>query len=64
VGLHRVFAWTVADNEASQSLLRRLAFTHEGTYREHVFMRGAYRDTEHYGLLASEWPGSTAILDT
>ncbi|KTG10802.1 acetyltransferase [Haloprofundus marisrubri] len=63
VGLHRVFAWTIDDNDASQRLLRRLGFSHEGTYREHVFTRGAYRDTEHYGLLSSEWPGVDAVLD-
>ena len=63
VGLHRVFAWTIDDNDASQAVLRRLGFTHEGTYREHVFTRGAYRDAEQYGLLESEWPGAEAILD-
>jgi RimJ/RimL family protein N-acetyltransferase len=63
IGLHRVFAWTIDDNEASQAVLRRLGFTHEGTYREHVFSRGAYHDTEHYGLLASEWTGAKPVLD-
>lgn len=63
VGLHRVYAWTIADNEASRALLERLGFAHEGTYREHVFTRGRYRDTEHYGLLASEWDGVDAVLD-
>ena len=37
VGLHRIFAWIIDDNEASRSVLKRLGFTHEGTYREHVF---------------------------
>lgn len=63
VGLHRVFAWTVGDNAASQAVLRRLGFSHEGTYREHVYARGEYRDTEHYGLLESEWAGVDAVLD-
>lgn len=62
MGLHRVFAWTIDDNEASQELLRRLGFTHEGTYREHVFSGGEYRDTVHYGLLTSEWAGSDEVL--
>ena len=53
LGLHRVLAWTIGYNEASQALLRRLGFTHEGTFREHVFNAGEYHDTEHYGLLAS-----------
>lgn len=62
IGLHRVFAWTIDDNVASQEVLRRLGFTHEGTYREHVFTDGAYHDTEHYGLLASEWDGLRDVL--
>lgn len=63
LGLHRVYAWTIDDNDASRAVLRRLGFTHEGTYREHVYTRGAYRDTEHYGLLASEWSGVDAVLE-
>lgn len=63
VGLHRVFAWTIDDNAASQAVLDRLGFAHEGTYREHVYTRGEHRDTEHYGLLEREWDGVEAILD-
>lgn len=62
MALHRVFARVIDDNEASTAVLRRLGFTHEGTYREHVFARGEYRDTEHYGLLEQEWPGSEVVL--
>lgn len=60
--LHRVFAWTVDDNDASRAVLDRLGFTHEGTYREHVYTRGTYHDTEHYGLLESEWDGVESVL--
>lgn len=63
VGLHRVFAWTIDVNEASQAVLRRLGFTHEGTYREHLFTGGTYHDTEHFGLLAREWEGADAVVD-
>ncbi|MEM4781809.1 MAG: GNAT family protein, partial [Halalkalicoccus sp.] len=63
IGLHRVFAWTIDDNEASQKVLGRLGFAHEGTYREHVFMRGEYHDTEHYGILSSEWDGVESALE-
>lgn len=57
LALHRILAWTIDYNEASQALLRRLGFSHEGTYREHIFRKGEYHDTEHYGLLVSEWDG-------
>lgn len=55
MGMHRVYAWIVSGNEASEAVLDRLGFTQEGTYREHVFKDGDYRDTEHFGLLAEEW---------
>lgn len=61
VGLHRIFAWTIDDNEASKAVLQRLGFTHEGTYREHLFTGGTHHDAEHYGLLSSEWNGPKAI---
>lgn len=57
LALHRIFAWTIDYNEASQSLLRRLGFSHEGTHREDFFRNGEYHDSEHYGLLVSEWGG-------
>ena len=63
LGLHRLDAWTIAYNEASQALLRRLGFTHEGTFRERVFRKGEHHDTEHYGPLASEWEGVEAVSD-
>lgn len=43
-------------------VLTRLGFTHEGTYRDHVFTNGAYHDTDHYGLLAPEWNGAERVL--
>lgn len=55
LGLHHVVARPVEGNQPARSLLERLGFTHEGTYREHVFHDGAHRDLYHYGLLADEW---------
>jgi RimJ/RimL family protein N-acetyltransferase len=55
LALHRILGWTIDYNEESQAVLRRLGFSHEGTYREHIFRKGEYHDTEHYGLLVSEW---------
>lgn len=63
MGLHRVFAWTFDDNKNSQMVLQRLGFIHEGTYREHIFAKGKYHNTEHYGLLTSEWRGADSILN-
>ena len=57
LALHRILAWAIDYNEASQAVLRRLGFSHEGTHREHVFRNGEYHGIEHYGLLVSEWEG-------
>lgn len=58
---HRVFVWTVDDDDGSRAVLDRLGFTHEGTYRGHVYTRGTCHDTEHYGLLESEWDGVESV---
>lgn len=42
-------------NTASQHLLEKLGFTHEGTFRNHVFHDGQELDMECYGLLDQEW---------
>jgi len=52
--LHKVFANVYETNPASKQMLDGVGFTHEGTFREHAFVRGEYRDVERYGLLAGE----------
>jgi RimJ/RimL family protein N-acetyltransferase len=59
--LHRVRARALDTNTASQNLLEKLGFTHEGVQREEKFVRGEYVDTHFYGLLEEEWPGSGAF---
>ena len=54
-GLHRIEARVFEFNDASQTVLERVGFTHEGTSREAVFVDGAYRDTHWYGILEEEW---------
>lgn len=53
--LHRISAVTMAPNVASQRVLERLGFVHEGTNREAAFVDGEYVDDEQYGLLREEW---------
>ncbi|WP_227376483.1 GNAT family N-acetyltransferase [Haladaptatus halobius] len=50
-GLHRVVAKVVDFNDASRALLERLGFEEEGRFREHIFLRGEYRDVSFFGLL-------------
>lgn len=55
LNLHRIAAYAFAYNDASQRVLERVGFTHEGSHREAAFVDGAYRDAEVYGLLEQEW---------
>lgn len=54
LGLHKVWARTVSDNEASQRVLEKLGFQKEGVLREHWHGFDRYPDEYRYGLLESE----------
>ncbi len=43
-------------NEASQGAARRLGFTFEGVFRQHMIVKGRSRDTAWYAMLDHEWP--------
>lgn len=55
LGLHRIIANIGPANTASLRLVKSLGFTREGTFRDHVFTNGAWRDSESYTLLEHEW---------
>ena len=57
--LHKVCGQTLADNEASVRLHRRLGFVEEGLLRQqHRRADGAhYDDVRCFGLLRADWPG-------
>jgi len=58
-GQRRVFADTDPDNDASNRLLARLGFRHEGTLRGEWETHIGIRDSLIWGLLAAEWPVSS-----
>ena len=60
---HRVEANVTVGNEASAALLRRLGFTHEGTWRERVFSRGSFHSLWQFGLLEQEYSGNATTVD-
>ncbi len=62
LGLHRVYAWCIADNAASAKILERLGLRLEGRLREIEYFKGRWWDTLHYGLLEGEWGGSGATV--
>jgi ribosomal-protein-alanine N-acetyltransferase len=64
--LNRLWAARAPLNTASDKVLLRAGLTEEGRIREHVFVRGAWRDSITYSILAREWrarrqPGSDPV---
>lgn len=55
LGLHRIWAARAPLNAASAKTLLRAGMTEEGRIREHVFVRGAWRDSITYSVLDHEW---------
>ncbi|MEO1399515.1 MAG: GNAT family protein, partial [Pseudomonadota bacterium] len=56
LGLHRIEAATVLDNERSQRLLARCGFVEEGIARGYLKIAGDWRDHRLYARLASDPP--------
>lgn len=45
-----------ADNARSVSAAERFGFTFEGTFRQHMVVKGKSRNTAWFSILDSEWP--------
>jgi RimJ/RimL family protein N-acetyltransferase len=50
-------------NEASMRAARRFGFTYEGTFRQHMVVKGRNRDTAWFSLLDHEWPAVHAAFE-
>jgi RimJ/RimL family protein N-acetyltransferase len=50
-------------NEASVRAARRFGFTYEGTFRQHMVVKGRNRDTAWFSLLDREWPAVRAAFE-
>jgi UDP-4-amino-4,6-dideoxy-N-acetyl-beta-L-altrosamine N-acetyltransferase len=55
LGLHKVFAEVMADNDAALKAQAGAGFRREGYLRGHVLKDGLPRDVVLLGILASEW---------
>jgi RimJ/RimL family protein N-acetyltransferase len=55
LGLQRVQAETVADNDAMIRSAEHVGFTREGLLRKQVWVQGGFRDVVVLGVLADEW---------
>ena len=49
-----------ANNARSKRAAERFGFTFEGTFRQHMVVKGQNRDTAWYSILDSEWPAIAA----
>jgi RimJ/RimL family protein N-acetyltransferase len=55
---YRRLEWKCNDlNEPSKRAARRLGFTSEGLFRQHMIVKGRNRNTAWYSILDSEWHG-------
>lgn len=52
-----------ADNERSHRSALRLGFRYEGTFRQHMAVKGRNRDTDWLAMLDCEWPRVCADLE-
>ena len=50
-------------NAPSRRAARRLGYAYEGTFRQHMVVKGLSRDTAWYAILDREWPAIRAVLD-
>jgi len=55
LGMHRVIATCDARNTGSYAVMEKLGMRREGVMRQDQEIKGAWRDTYLYALLAEEW---------
>ena len=54
---YRRFEWKCNNlNEPSKAAARRFGFAYEGLFRQHMWSKGASRDTAWFAMLDSDWP--------
>ncbi|MEP7383462.1 MAG: GNAT family protein, partial [Gemmatimonadota bacterium] len=61
---YRRFEWKCdALNAPSRRAAERFGFTYEGTFRQHMLVKGRNRDTAWYAMLDHEWPDRKARFE-
>jgi RimJ/RimL family protein N-acetyltransferase len=63
LGYRRVEWKCDALNAASRGAARRFGFTYEGTFRQHMVVKGRNRDTAWFAMLDSEWPAIRSAFE-
>ena len=52
--LNRIEAWTLPGNAASDRVLEKCGFRHEGVLRQKAWFKGAYHDFRMFGRVAGD----------
>jgi RimJ/RimL family protein N-acetyltransferase len=61
---YRRFEWKCdARNEPSRRAALRFGFAYEGTFRQHMVVKGDNRDTAWFAMTDQDWPGIRESLD-
>ncbi|MBN8920312.1 MAG: GNAT family N-acetyltransferase [Rhizobiales bacterium] len=61
---YRRYEWKChALNAPSRRAAARYGFTYEGTFRQHMIVKGRNRDTAWFAMLDHEWPGRKAAFE-
>lgn len=62
---YRRYEWKChAMNRPSRRAAQRLGFSYEGTFRQHMIIKGRNRDTAWFSILDSEWPKLKKAFET
>lgn len=61
---YRRYEWKCnARNDASRRAAERYGFSFEGTFRQHMVVKGRNRDSAWFSILDSEWPARKAAFE-
>jgi RimJ/RimL family protein N-acetyltransferase len=61
---YRRFEWKCNNlNEPSKAAARRFGFTFEGVFRQHMWVKGANRDTAWFAMIDKGWPRIRAAYE-
>ena len=61
---YRRFEWKCNDlNEPSKQAALRFGFTYEGLFRQHMWAKGANRDTAWFAMIDKDWPRIRAAYE-
>jgi RimJ/RimL family protein N-acetyltransferase len=62
---YRRFEWKCHDrNEASKHAALRFGFRYEGTFRNHMVVKGESRDTAWFAMTDADWPAIKTAFQT